>query len=227
VGGRPARLRPALPAPAPFPGGGGADLPQIMQFRVNLPLSQADHALPASLVPVPLMSTSGCGVRQLLLSEDDDPTTGDPIEGMLGTVAAGPLHWSSPITEDPHTNSTEVWELYNVTTDAHPIHVHLVRFQIVNRQKFDLNRFQSTGQIKFIAAPEAPGANERPAWKDVAKAFPGDPDNGVGLVTRIVQKFELPNGASAPPRGVPPYVWHCHILEHEDNDMMRPYVVLP
>jgi spore coat protein A len=215
-------------APSPFPGGGGADLPQILQIRVTRPLSQPDHALPSSLVSVPLLDPSRARqTRKLLLSEDDDPTTGDPIEGMLGTVAAGPLHWSSPITEDPRTNTTEVWELYNVTTDGHPIHVHLVRFQILNRQKFDLNRFQATGQIKFIAPPEAPAPNERPAWKDVAKALPGDPDNGVGLVTRIIQKFELPNGASAPPQGVPPYVWHCHILEHEDNDMMRPYNLLP
>jgi spore coat protein A len=215
-------------APSPFPGGGGPDLPQIMQFRVTRPLSQADHALPTSLAPVPLLDPNHCAqTRQLLLSEDDDPTTGDPIEGMLGTVAAGPLHWSTPVTENPRTNTTEVWELYNVTTDGHPIHVHLVRFQVLNRQKFDLNLFQSTGKIKFIAPPEAPGANERPAWKDVVKAFPGDPDNGVGLVTRIIQKFELPNGLSAPPQGVPPYVWHCHILEHEDNDMMRPYNLLP
>jgi spore coat protein A len=215
-------------APSPFPGGGGPDLPQILQFRVTRPLAQPDHALPSSLVPVPLLDPARARqTRKLLLSEDDDPTTGDPIEGMLGTVAAGPLHWSSPITEDPRTNTTEVWELYNVTTDGHPIHVHLVRFQILNRQKFDLNRFQATGQIQFIAPPEAPAANERPAWKDVAKALPGDPDNGVGVVTRIIQKFELPNGASAPPQGVPPYVWHCHILEHEDNDMMRPYNLLP
>lgn len=215
-------------APAPFPGGGAPDLPQIMQFRVTRPLSQPDHALPSSLVSVPLLDSHNVRqTRQLLLSEDDDPTTGDPIEGMLGTVAAGPLHWSTPITEDPRTSSTEVWELYNTTTDGHPIHVHLVRFQILNRQKFDLNLFQSTGRIHFIAPPEAPAANERPAWKDVVKAFPGDPDNGVGVVTRIIQKFELPNGASAPPQGVPPYVWHCHILEHEDNDMMRPYNLLP
>ena len=215
-------------APAPFPGGGAALLPQLMQFRVTRPLSQPDHPLPSILVPVPLIDAhSAQKTRQLLLSEDDDPTTGDPIEGMLGTVAAGPLHWSSPVTEDPHTNSTEIWELYNTTTDGHPIHVHLVRFQVLNRQKFDLNLFQSTGRIHFIAPPEAPAANERPAWKDVVKVYPGDPDNGVGSVTRIIQKFELPNGASAPPQGVPPYVWHCHILEHEDNDMMRPWNLLP
>jgi len=214
-------------APSPFPGGGGADLPQIMQFRVTLPLTQQDQPLPQDLVPVPLLQTQGASrTRQLLLNEDDDPTTGDPIEGMLGTIDDGPLHWSSVVTEEPRQGSTEIWELYNATTDGHPIHVHLVRFQVLNRQKFDLNRFQSTGQIRFLAPPEAPAPNERPAWKDVVKAFPGDPDNGVGVVTRIIQKFELPNGLTLSRGQFQKYVWHCHILEHEDNDMMRPYNVI-
>ncbi|HEV7518368.1 MAG TPA: multicopper oxidase domain-containing protein, partial [Thermoanaerobaculia bacterium] len=176
-------------APSPFPGGGGADLPQIMQFRVSKPLASQDHALPAQLVPVPLLEAEDAArTRQLVLAEFDDPTTGDPIEGMLGTTSLGGLHWSSRVTEDPHVGDTEVWELYNTTTDGHPIHVHLVRFQVLNRQKFDLNRYQSTGEIRFLAPPEAPAANERPAWKDVVKAFPGDPSAGVGVVTRIIQK---------------------------------------
>jgi spore coat protein A len=215
-------------APSPFPGGGGPDLPRIMQFRVSKPLSSQDHALPTQLVPVPLLDPAhAVNTRQLVLAEFDDPTTGDPIEGMLGTTSLGGLHWSSRVTEDPHVGDTEIWELYNTTTDGHPIHVHLVRFQVLNRQKFDLNRYQSTGEIRFLAPPEAPAANERPAWKDVVKAFPGDPDNGIGVVTRIIQKFDLPRGVTIPRGQVFRYVWHCHILEHEDNDMMRPYDLRP
>jgi spore coat protein A, manganese oxidase len=214
-------------APAPFPGGGAPDLPQIMQFRVNLPLSQQDHALPTQLSSVPRLDPRDAdNTRQLLLTEDDDPTTGDPIVGLLGTVTDGPLHWDMPVSEDPRAGSTEVWELLNTTTDGHPIHVHLVRFQVINRQKFDLNTFQSTGRIRLIAPPEPPAANENLAWKDVVKAFPGDPDNGVGLITRIIQKFDLPRGVPIPAHAPLRYVWHCHILEHEDNDMMRPYDVL-
>jgi len=213
-------------APAPFPGGGAPDLPKFIQFRVTLPLSHADQPLPSHLAPVPLLSASHAdNTRQLLLSEADDPTTGDPIVGQLGTVSDGSLFWKDPVTENPRFNSTEVWELYNVTTDAHPIHVHLVRFQILNRQRFDLNLFQSTGEIRFIEPPQAPDPNERPAWKDVVKAFPGDPDNGIGNVTRIIQKFELPNGLTLSHGQQQLYVWHCHILEHEDNDIMRPYTV--
>jgi spore coat protein A len=165
-------------------------------------------------------------LRRLLLSEIDDPMTGDPIIGMLGTTSDGGLHWSAPVTEDPRAGATEIWEFFNTTTDGHPIHVHLVRFQVLNRQKFDLNLFQSTGKIRFLGLPEAPAANERPAWKDVVKVFPGDPGNGVGSVTRIIQKLELPRGRSIPQGQVLQYVWHCHILEHEDNDMMWPFNLL-
>ncbi|MDP9122749.1 MAG: multicopper oxidase domain-containing protein [Acidobacteriota bacterium] len=215
-------------APSPFPGGGSPGVvPFFMQFRVVLPLSQPDQPLPASLAPVPLIETDEVDVtRKLLLSEVDDATTGNPIVGQLGTADNGPNPrlWSDPVTETIKAGDTELWELYNTTTDGHPIHVHLVRFQVINRQPFDLRLFASTGQIKFIGPPEAPAANERPAWKDVVKAFPGDPANGIGRVTRIIQKFDLPNVPLD--SNVQEYVWHCHILEHEDNEMMRPMNVV-
>jgi spore coat protein A len=214
-------------APAPFPGGGDPELPQLMQFRVTLPRSERDAPLPSRLVPAPLLRAEDADrTRQLLLTEVEDPTTGEPVIGLLGTVTGGGLHWSAAVTEDPRVDATEVWELLNTTGDAHPIHVHLVRFQVLNRQPFDLNLFQANGEIKFLGPPEAPTLNERRAWKDTVKVFPGDPDNGVGSLTRIIQKFELPRGVSIPPGQVLPYVWHCHILEHEDNGMMRPYNVV-
>jgi spore coat protein A len=212
-------------APSPFPGGGEVDCPQFMKIKVSLPLSQQDSPLPSSLASVPLISTSSASrTRRLILAEDDDPTTGDPLVGLLGTASDGTLNWDAAVTEDPRAGSTEVWELLNTTGDAHPIHVHLVRFQIVNRQQFDLNRFLATGQIQLIGPPIAPDANERPAWKDVVKAVPGDPDNGIGLISRIIHKFELPH-VPVPSNNFQRYVWHCHILEHEDNEMMRPYNV--
>jgi spore coat protein A, manganese oxidase len=215
-------------APAPFPGGGAPGVvPFLMQFRVTLPLTHADQPLPATLSEVELLEAEDAvHTRRLLLSEVDDATTGDPIIGQLGTLDAGPLRWSSAVTENPRAGSTEIWEMYNTTTDGHPKHVHLVRFQIIDRQPFDLNLFQSTGKIKFIGPPEAPPANERPAWKDVVKVFPGDPANGIGRVTRIIQKFDLPSGVNLRPGSIQEYVWHCHILEHEDNEMMRPYNVI-
>jgi spore coat protein A, manganese oxidase len=214
-------------APAPFPGGGAVELPRLMQFRVTLPLSEPDQPLPSQLVAVEAMDPSLADqTRQLLLSEEDDPTTGDPIESMLGTVADGALHWMSPVTENPRADSTEVWEFINTTTDAHPMHVHLVRFQVINRQQFDLDLYMSTGEVKLIGDPQEPDPDERLAWKDTVKVYPGDTDSGIGSITRIVQKFELPRGVWIPRGKALPYVWHCHILEHEDNDMMRPFHVL-
>jgi spore coat protein A len=211
-------------APSPFPGGGGADLPYFMKFKVTLPLSQRDRPLPTQIGEVERLEPGNADFRrQLLLSEVDDETTGDPDIGLLGTVANGGLHWSAPVTENPRLGQTEIWELLNTTTDGHPIHVHLVRFQVLNRQAFDLNLFLSTGEVRLIGPPQPPEANERAAWKDVVKVYPGDPDNGIGSLTRIIQKFELPRGSAFPRGTVLPYVWHCHILEHEDNDMMRPY----
>ena len=119
---------------------------------------------------------------------------------LLGTLDAGgnpvPQLWDDPITENPGLNDTEIWELYNFTVDAHPIHVHQVQFEVVNRQPFN-------GDTR---SPE-PWETGR---KDTVIAYPGE-------ITRIKATFDLPGN----------YVWHCHIVEHEDNEMMRPYRVGP
>jgi len=211
-------------APAPFPGGGAPDVPQFMVFRVTLPLTGPDEPLPRDLAPVDLINPrEAVRVRQLALRENDDPTTGDPI---IATI--GDRRWSDPVDTNPKVNTTEMWELINTTTDGHPIHVHLVRFQVLNRQLFDLNIYNETGNLQFVAPPELAAPNERPAWKDVVKVFPGDAGAArpTGNLTRIIQKFELPNGAEFPRGTFQQYVWHCHILEHEDNEMMRPYNVV-
>jgi len=116
--------------------------------------------------------------------------------------------WDDPITETPAAGSTEIWEIYDTTEDAHPIHVHLVQFQVVNRQPLATD---SSGELVTpltpVGTPTPPEAWET-GTKDTVIAYPGH-------VTRIRARFDL--------RGR--YVWHCHILEHEDNEMMRPYVV--
>ncbi len=118
-----------------------------------------------------------------------------------GNLIAVPKMWMDPITETPLLNSIEVWEIYNTTVDAHPIHVHLVSFQVIDRQDFDPVTLAPIG----TAAPARP--NEA-GYKDTVVAPPGQ-------ITRIKAKFDI--------AGL--YVWHCHIVEHEDNEMMRPYVV--
>ena len=99
------------------------------------------------------------------------------------------------------------------------MHLHLVQFQILNRQAFDVKYFLATGKLRFMGNPLPPESNERPAWKDTVKTYPG-------FVTRVIQRFDLPPGTPVAPGQRFRYVWHCHILEHEDNEMMRPYDVV-
>jgi spore coat protein A len=113
----------------------------------------------------------------------------------------------------------EIWRLINTTDDAHPIHVHLVRFQVLDRRPYDVDRFTATGELSFTGPAVQPGPGERPAWKDSVRADPG-------VVTRIIAKFDLPKTAVVLPGKRFRYVFHCHILEHEENEMMRPYDVL-
>jgi FtsP/CotA-like multicopper oxidase with cupredoxin domain len=113
-----------------------------------------------------------------------------------------PMMWADAITENPALGATEVWEIYNYTMDAHPIHVHEVMFEVVDRQPFDM----ATGALGPRRAPEPA---ER-GLKDTVIAYPGE-------ITRIKATFDLP--------GL--YVWHCHIVEHEDNEMMRPFRIGP
>ncbi|WP_020674768.1 multicopper oxidase domain-containing protein [Geopsychrobacter electrodiphilus] len=133
-----------------------------------------------------------------------------PKEALLGTVgvtggvASGiPLSWMSPITENPQLGAEETWEIYNFTVDGHPIHLHLVRFQVEGRQLLDPLTMQPVGTMTPATPSEA-------GWKDTVLAYPGE-------VTRIRATFDK--------EGL--YVWHCHIVEHEDNEMMRPYYVGP
>jgi spore coat protein A, manganese oxidase len=128
-----------------------------------------------------------------------------PSEALLGTVGADgspvPLGWMAPITETPGLGDTEIWELVNFTMDAHPIHIHEVQFEVVNREVFD-PMLPHVGQVRGPEPWET-------GFKDTVIAYPGE-------ITRVKAKFDLP--------GL--YVWHCHIVEHEDNEMMRPYRIV-
>ena len=217
-------------AKTPFPGGRGGSLPRIMQFRVTLPLSSADSSTPpaALVLPefVPLVQSASTPTRDIMMTEIVDPTTGVPVEALLNN-----RHFHDAVDETPSEGATEVWQFINTTGDAHPMHMHLVSFQILNRQPFDakayLAAFAATGvrpalQSYLLGTPRPPAANEA-GWKDTAQSFPGE-------VLRVIAKFDLPQvGSAQMPAGQtnPEYVFHCHILEHEENDMMRPYTVTP
>jgi spore coat protein A len=115
--------------------------------------------------------------------------------------------------------STEVWQIMNLTGDTHPMHFHLVNVQLIQRQPFE----GDPNQWSYTGSPTPPDANEQ-GWKDTVRMNPGE-------VATIIMQFNLPKlppsmGNPLSPRtGGHEYVWHCHILEHEEHDMMRPLVV--
>jgi len=171
---------------------------------------------------------TGTPNRFLTLNEDFDDY-GRLIQ-TLGTFAKftnnqGQPTWGQPYvnsaTETPSAGAVEVWQLYNLTGDTHPIHFHLVNVQIIQRQAFTGD---PTSGITLVAGTERlPDANEM-GWKETVRMNPGE-------ATTVIAQFNLPTlpasmgNPTSPRTGGHEYVWHCHILEHEEHDMMRPLVV--
>jgi spore coat protein A len=204
-------------APAPYARGGEIVPTDVMLFKVTRPLAEKDtSSLPETLVPwSPLDPAHAVRERTLALTEMDRPSDGYTMIGLLGQK-----HWDDPITEDPKAGSTEIWSFANTTGDVHPIHLHLVQFQVLNRQPFDAKTYVQTGKIVYTGIPMPAESNERPAWKDTVKTY-------ARYITRVIAKFDLPAGTPVKSGDEFRYVWHCHVLEHEDNEMMRPYKIVP
>lgn len=269
----------------PFPKGAppqGSTLGQIVQFRVTQLFAGPDTSYdPASGIPLrppmvrlvdPAAGTLAPGVtvnqtRQLTLNEVMG--AGGPLEVLVNNTM-----WNAAIAERPNEGESEVWEIVNLTADAHPIHTHLAQFQVLSRQNFNASRYNAayaaafpgggmdpmTGQpyppgvympgfgppldyetgnpralggnpdispyLQGLAKPPAP--NEA-GWKDTVQMFPGE-------VTRIAVRFApMHKPVDDPDLSYPfdpnangqDFVWHCHIIDHEDNEMMRPYAVNP
>jgi FtsP/CotA-like multicopper oxidase with cupredoxin domain len=196
---------------------------QVMQFRIVPPTAAGNPGqIPASLPAIQPLGPPD-EVRDLTLNELESAFADIPTKALLGTGAAGPLLWEDPITERPVLGNTEVWRLINLTEDAHPIHLHLVQFQVLDRQRIKTKKYMQaqnawlgglasqapTIEDYLLGAPSPAEAWET-GWKDTVVVPPG-------AVTRIAARFDR--------AGL--YVWHCHILEHEDNEMMRAYEVVP
>jgi FtsP/CotA-like multicopper oxidase with cupredoxin domain len=188
---------------------------QIMEFRVT-PAVASDPTTPPMFLQLPAIAPlpAPTVTRPLALIEMMSMDWDGPAAAMLGTVDNGgmPMHkmWSEPITENPMVGDTEVWEFYNFTADAHPMHVHEVTFEVVNREGLATdNEGMATMPAQLLGNPRDPEPWEQ-GLKDTVIAYPGE-------VTRIRAKFEKPGT----------FVWHCHIVSHEDNEMMRPYRIGP
>ncbi|MEX1309418.1 MAG: multicopper oxidase domain-containing protein [Candidatus Sulfomarinibacteraceae bacterium] len=286
----------------PYPFGGAPPIPQIMQFEVKGkakspgvlydPATGASPRAGDAIVDLGPLAANPDVYRQLTLNEVASPITDVPLEALLNNTKWDGMHpvgdtfigradftqsgdYNVPTfySEMPAEGSMEVWDIINITADAHPIHLHLVQFQIIERIPFDdiayfdfystlfpgggylpgygppldYNAPNSAGAVggnpdpllfstdPVTGAPwvsargprRGPAAHER-GWKDTATMYPGE-------VTRIAVRFAPTDVAAdaAGPLGYPfdpddghGYVWHCHILDHEDNEMMRPTEVL-
>ncbi|MFZ7943501.1 multicopper oxidase family protein [Neobacillus sp. 19] len=177
----------------------------IMEFRVTKPLSSIDTStIPANSGPIKwLPANSSRKHRFLELSEEKD-------QYGRSIFLLDKKMWDDPISENPHLGSVEIWSFVNTNGDDHPIHVHLVQFQILERRPFDVGYYKKTKQVRYTGAGIRPEAGER-SWKDTVRCPPGH-------ITSIIIPFFPFTGQ---------YVWHCHMLEHEDYEMMRPYQILP
>jgi spore coat protein A len=176
----------------------------MMEFRVGRRRTAEDQPLPSILRPVPKIPESAA-VKTRVLTIDEYMNAAE--ESML--MLLNNKHWAMPVTEKPVLDTTEIWSIVNPTDDSHPIHLHLVRFQLLDRRNYDPLTYQRTGQLRFVGPVVGPEPSES-GWKDTVRAHSR-------MVTRFIMNFGPYTGR---------YVWHCHILEHEDNEMMRPYDVV-
>jgi len=209
-----------------FPPADSATTGQVMKFMVVAagPGSLPDTSTPPASLVLPAFTPLGMptATRQLSLNEMNSATVNvsldingnvvldaaglpfGPTWALLGTLnpdgTGNPLLWMDTVTENPQLNDTEIWEIHNFTMDAHPIHLHMVMFQVVDRTPM--------GQV--IGGPSTrPPEPWEAGYKDTVMALPGE-------ITRIKAKFDIAGR----------YAWHCHIIDHEDNEMMRPYEVV-
>ena len=194
---------------------------QVLQFRVGPRIGRDRTTPPAFLgLPAIIPLPQETAIRPLALiekmgtgfSEEDEEIEG-PVEALLGTVVDGvwtERRWMDPVTENPAVGATEIWEFYNTTGDAHPMHVHELVFEVVNREGLVLDADDEVKvPIELDGEVTPPEPNET-GFKDTVIAYPGQ-------VTRVRAQFLVPGQ----------YVWHCHIVEHEDNEMMRPFRIGP
>lgn len=242
-------------AKAPYPDGDPADVTDLMKIYINQALigiddtvAAADLKLPAiaRLVPTPLLPP-----RDVVAKENMD-AAGNPFEVLLNGY-----HFMDPTTDIIKAGTTETWQWINLTVDAHPMHPHLVAFQVVNRQAFrdntattevvegvedyktdwknyldsgrtsglkpDINGISLSSGLPYLSGPEIPPAPEEMGFKDTVKSPPG-------YVTRTRAKFSLPWTSLLDynwrEKSFGSWVYHCHILEHEENDMMRPFKIV-
>lgn len=175
----------------------------VMQFKV-IELNGADTSqVPSILSSIPkLKECDADRTRDITLDADID------MYGRFNFLLDN-KGFMERIDVKPKLNDTEIWRFINTAGATHPMHIHLIQFQILDRIPFDVAGYAANGLLQFTGPPQQPAKNER-GWKDTVQSPPG-------FVTRVIMRFAPFTGR---------YVYHCHILEHEDYDMMRPFEVV-
>ena len=187
---------------------------QVLELRV-VPAVSPDPTTPPSFLHLPTITPlpTPTTTRRLALLEEMSMVWDGPAAAMLGNVddMGMPMHkmWGDPVSENPNVGDTEVWEFYNLTADAHPMHIHEIAFEVLNREGLILDGEETAEPVQLTGDVRPPEAWES-GFKDTVIAYPGE-------VTRVRARFSTPGQ----------FVWHCHIVEHEDNEMMRPFRIGP
>jgi spore coat protein A, manganese oxidase len=209
-------LNPPKPISTPAP-----SLTQVMQIRVGKKITQRGPSTIPKSLPGRAANVSGpvATTRFLTLNE----IAAETVNWVLNLNATD---FEVGATETPGVGTVEDWVYINLTGDTHPIHTHLVTFQVIGRTPFDVDAYQAAyggpkgvpGGIDpnpYATGPIVPPEPTERGFKDTVKANPG-------YFTTVRARYDLPAGVTTPQT----YVYHCHILEHEDNDMMRPFMVM-
>ena len=174
----------------------------VMKFKVVESAGPDTSVLPATLRPVPRLDPADAvKTRNLTLDRVTDEY-GRP-KFLLNNAK-----WMDPVTETPRLNTTEIWNFINTTPNGHPMHVHLATFGVLSRRRFNVAHYNATGEIIYIG-PEMLPPNEN-GMRDMVRV-------PAGTVVSIIAHFDIPGR----------FVWHCHLLDHEDHEMMRPFEVVP
>ena len=183
----------------------GDDTGVIMKFNVSLPLKCEDKSsVPEDLFPYHSVDTSLAKRERTMHLDESTDHFGRTIHMLNDRM------WHHPVTEIVELDTIEIWHLVNHFAFPHSIHLHLVHFEIIGRKPFTDTDFDENGDYKFVPESLSPPLDYERGLKDTVSTFPGE-------VTTIAMHFKQHTGD---------YVWHCHILEHEDNDMMRPLKVI-
>ncbi|KAL0477172.1 hypothetical protein AKO1_005727 [Acrasis kona] len=207
-------------APAPYPGVAGEGFTPCQQGRIMMfNVSASTGACDAEFDTAPFVNvethnvvlakeTESVRTRDLVAYINHETGDGVPRLGVRGPDGPILYEYEEPATEFVYNSTVEIWRIFNLSPESHPIHIHISAFTIISRQGFEPKSFAANGAVNLLGNPVGPDGFET-GPKDVARADPYQ-------VLTLLVKFSHKTGR---------YMWHCHMLEHEENAMMRPLIL--